>query len=426
MAGGNPRNADRADLVVVAGGVTAQAAHGVERVIAHIMGALAGTVVMHHDLRAAGPGGVVRRRLRLGPADHTTVLGAAGCGVSRTLREDVLPLLRELGRRPQVRRIVLHLDPGLEPEPVCAAVLHEPLDGVPVTDAVRLRGVITVLDAGSWLADATGAQQVAERGLARLPDDERTLAQLVVGQAEFADLLVHAGTTHPGCRARTNAVLDRLAPLAPRLPLALLDRRVLLDELPPGARRGRPEAPYAALLRGQPPLHADGGVRLVTFTARRPFHPGRLHAAIDVLLDGVVRTRGRIWLATRPDAALWLESAGGGLQLGHLGDWLAAGDATAWQRVDPERQAAASLRWHDRWGDRAQELAILVHDADIEVIDGGLRDALLTDGEIAAGERTWRHFPDPFGSWHTDPCDQITPQPVPGRHQPGRHQTEES
>jgi hypothetical protein len=75
----------------------------------------------------------------------------------------------------------------------------------------------------------------------------------------------------------------------------------------------------------------------------------------------VVRTRGQIWLATRPDATLWLESACGGLQIGYAGDWLAAG---AWQHADPERRALASLRWHDRWGYRAQELAILVHDTD--------------------------------------------------------------
>ncbi len=426
MAGGNPRDVDRADLIVIAGGVTTTAAQGVERVIALIRGTGTGTVVMHHDLRSAELGGEVRRRLRLGGADHTTVLGVGDSGVHRTLREDVLPLLRELGRRPQVHRIVLHLDPGLEPEQVCSAVLHEPLDGVPVTDAVRLRGVITVLDTGSWLADATGARRVAEQGLDRYPDDDRMQAQLVVEQAEFADLLVHAGTTDPGRLARTNAVLARLAPLAPRLPLEQLDRRVLLDQLPPDARRGRPDAPHAALLRGQPPLHADDGVHLVTFTARRPFHPGRLHAAIDLLLDGVVRTRGRIWLATRPAAALWLESAGGSLQMGHLGDWLAAGDTTAWQHADPERQVAASLRWHDRWGDRAQELAILVHDADPEIIDGGLRDALLTDQELAAGEHTWRRFPDPFGSWHADPCEQITPQPAHGRHQPARHQEDQA
>jgi G3E family GTPase len=75
------------------------------------------------------------------------------------------------------------------------------------------------------------------------------------------------------------------------------------------------------------------------FHARRPLHPDRLHTAIHVLLDAVVRTRGRLWLATQPDIALWLESAGGALQISHAGTWLAAADAQTWDAMAPERQA---------------------------------------------------------------------------------------
>lgn len=322
---------------------------------------------------------------------------------------------------------MLHLDPAVEPEQVCWALRHVVVDDGapdgrgPVTDIVDLRGVVTVLDVASWLADAGSDDEVVERGLAPLPDDERTIAQLVVAQAEFADLLVLAGEAEPWLLGRTEAVLARLAPRAPRLAAGhlapsrstgtRLDPVELLEELPAGARRGRPDAPHAALLSGQPPLEADGDVRLFTFGARRPFHPERLHHAIDVLLDGVVRTRGRIWLATRPEACLWLESAGGGLQVGYVGDWLAAGEDAAWDSADPERRASAALRWHPRWGDRVQELAVLADGADPDEVDAALREALLTDSELAAGETVWAGFPDPFGFWHADPCDDVAPRP---------------
>lgn len=58
---------------------------------------------------------------------------------------------------------MLHLDPVLEPDQACWAVLHVLVDGATMTDTVDLRGVISVLDAGSLLTYATSEQDVAER-----------------------------------------------------------------------------------------------------------------------------------------------------------------------------------------------------------------------------------------------------------------------
>src|SRR5437764_1136423 len=48
---------------------------------------------------------------------------AHGC-VSCTIRNDLLVLLRRLHRRDDVDRIVVHLAPWLEPEPICVAIDH--------------------------------------------------------------------------------------------------------------------------------------------------------------------------------------------------------------------------------------------------------------------------------------------------------------
>jgi G3E family GTPase len=378
-------------------------APGVEAVITRVRALDPDVAVLHHDLREVGRG-VVRRRLRTRDADITTVVEPAHGCVSCTLREDLLPQLAALaalaapGGPP---RIVLHLDPALEPEQVCWSLRHVPVDGAPVADAVDLRRVVTVVDTRSWFDDATGDATLPERGLSDLPDDERTVAQVAVGQVEFADLVVPVDTADAWETARLDAVLARLAPAAPRLRIGALDERVF-D--PGAARRGCPDDVHAPLLRGTPPLDGDCGVRLVLFSARRPFHPGRLHDALDVLLDGVVRTRGRIWLATRPEAVLWLESAGGGLQVGHAGDWLDGAGPGAWAAASDERRAIAALGWHPRFGDRAQDLVVLSHAADPDEIDARLRGALLTDAELAEGEDAWRALPDPFGWWHADPC----------------------
>src|SRR5215813_11536236 len=129
---------------------------------------LPGTALVRHDLRALGDG-VVRRRVEYRPldpaaplrTDETVLELAHGC-VSCTLREDVLPLLRTLAQRPDVQRIVLHLDPALEPESVCWCIESIALDedGAQCAgDFVEIEAVISVLNGATWLHDATGSAE---------------------------------------------------------------------------------------------------------------------------------------------------------------------------------------------------------------------------------------------------------------------------
>lgn len=369
------------------------------------------TAVAQYDLRGVDSG-VLHRRIRLGPREESCALELAHGCVSCTLRADVLPLLRTLAA--EASRIVVRLDEVLEPDRVCWELRNALVDDRPVTDDVEIEAVVTVVDAASWLADATGDDALADRGLRGAPDDERTVAQLAVSQVEAADVLVLAGTAPDAwTAARTGAVLERIAPAAPILDLSTVDAEAIATRVPATARRGELIDPHGALLRGEPPLEPDSGVGVVAFTAQRPFHPERLHEAIDLLLDGVVCSRGRAWVASQPDVALWIESAGGGLRVGHAGPWLAAPDGPAWEDVSPERRTLASLRWDPVWGDRAQELVIITHRADPEEIEHALSTALLTDPELTEGPQAWAHYPDPFGEWHEEPCGAA--DPVSGR-----------
>ncbi|WP_249523134.1 ribosome hibernation factor-recruiting GTPase MRF [Modestobacter marinus] len=388
-----------------------------------------GTVVVHHGVRALGQGVVVRtlREQRdTGVVESTAAIELAHGCLSCTLRLDLLPLLRTLARRDDVHRIVLQLDPALEPEHLCWAfeevLLDEDTeldgstgpdaDGETAGDWVEVAGVLVAVDAGSWLDAATGEETMDDRGLAATVDDERTLAQVAVGQLTAADAVLLAGAPDDGWAAvRLTAVLDRLVPGAPRGRLGSTHPDELLTALPVTAKRGRMPTPHDALLAGQPPLDAVADVQLVRFSATRPFSPERLHEAIDVLMTGVVCSRGRLWLASQPDRAIWLESAGGGLRIGDAGPWLATlgDDAELWSQVDPARSAAAALRWDPLHGDRDVELVVLTHGQPAELITAALTAALLTDEELAAGEESWRTSIDPFSAWHEDPCEAAGP-----------------
>jgi G3E family GTPase len=377
----------RTPMVLVAG------QHGTDEV-AGAMLRRPGTVVVEHRF----DGQVVRRtivRLRDGDlvvAEEALEL-AHGC-LACTIRNDLLVLLRKLHRRAEVERIVVHLAPWLEPEPICWAIQHTRVrvgpgffDGVAARDVV-IAAVLTCVGTVDWLGQALGEDELS---------DGRTVAQVVVGQAEFADVLV-LNNPDPA----TLAVLRRLAPRA-RLTVGVDRVEMALAHVDDGSRRGRSEHPHAPLLAGLPPLGADGSIRMLEFSARRPFHPERLHAAVDTLLDGVIRARGRLWLANRDDQVMWLESAGGGLRVASAGKWLAAMTSSEVAYVDPDRRAFADLMWDHRFGDRHTSMTILACGADPVTIADALNGALLTDEEMAHPD-VWSHFDDPFGDWHQDPC----------------------
>lgn len=417
---------DRRTPVVVVAGLHGDPG-GSAGLVADALGAADGTVLVRHDLAELHQG-IVRRTVRAaGKTTESVHELAHGC-VSCTLKADLLPLLCTLAARDSVHRIVLALDPAVDAEAVCAGIAEIPVAGIigrtegPASADVRVAAVVTTIDVRTWPAAATGDATLAELGWARA-DDDRTVAQLAVGQVDFADALVVTGGADVDLleRARLGAVLSRLVPTAPVLwpesadaitPAAM---DALLSLVPPESRRGRVFDAHAPLLRGRPPLGPEYGVELVEFTARRPFHPERLHGALDMLFDGVVTARGRIWLATQPDEVVWLESAGGGLRIGGEGRWLAAMPAGERAAADPERLAMAGLRWDDRFGDRDISLVILVYDADPGEIREALHWALVDDTELRQVERNPRleaRWPDPFGEWHADPCELDEPRPT--------------
>lgn len=392
---------DRTPLVLVSGG--SGPVHETAR--SFLDDADVQTVVVRHDLADLAQG-VLRRTVTTGSADDpvvsTEILELAHGCVSCTLRHDLLPLLRRLHARSSVHRVVLELDPALEPEAVCWAIEHVPVVGVvgqidgPAARDVRVDAVVTCLDVDTWWAAVTGDEDL---------DDDRTVAQVAVGQVAFADALVVVASAHdPWLTHKVGAVLARLAPGAPIS--AVAHGPALLPHIDADARRGRIDGAHSPLLRGRPTLDEEHGVALVEFTARRPFHPGRLHEAIDVLLDGVVTARGRLWLATRPDVALWLESAGGGLRVAAADRWLADMTDDEIAGVDPERRALAALGWDERFGDRDTSIVALVHDVEPEEVTAALGWALLTERELV-DEESWPGWDDPFGEFHTDPCAEV-------------------
>ncbi|MEU2314779.1 CobW family GTP-binding protein [Streptomyces albidoflavus] len=344
-----------------------------------------GSVALHHDLATAVTG-TVRRTVRdrsgeLGAGDTPMVNDCACCA----LREDLVPELRHLAGDGRTRLAVVELWDSVEPQAMAEVVAAHGGEELTVT------AVMTAIDPALILPCLGNGDDLAESGLAAARTDQRTVADTWARQLEYAPVLAVAESEEADDEDR--ALLAQLHPTA---------RHVLIGsgELARFAFAGfDPEAasvaqhPACALL----PQEADeAGVATTVWHRDRPFHPGRLFAALEDLACAAARSRGRFWLADRPDTLLVWDCAGGALCVEEAGPWLAALPDAAWEMVPPVRRAAAALDWHPAHGDRCQHLVFTSPGLDSDGLVRLLDSCLLTEEEFRAGRRLLRELPDPF------------------------------
>ncbi|WP_143663325.1 GTP-binding protein, partial [Streptomyces bobili] len=151
--------------------------------------------------------------------------------------------------------------------------------------------------------------------------------------------------------------------------------------------------PACALLPAEADAH---GVATFVWHRRRPFHPERLYAALEDLTCAAARSRGRFWLADKPDVLLHWDAAGGALCVESAGPWLASLPDAAWEMLPPVRRAAAAMDWHPEHGDCCQHLVFTSPGLDRDGLHELLESCLLTDAEYAAGRDAWKRLPPAF------------------------------
>ncbi|GHF62925.1 cobalamin biosynthesis protein CobW [Streptomyces mashuensis] len=373
--------------VVLVGGLHADArAAVVQRLLETVPGSLA----LHHDLAVPPGAETVRRTVR----DRFRALGAAdvplvnGCGCC-ALREDLLPELRRLADTGVCRLAVVELWDSVEPRGVAEAVAAHGAGG---GSGFRLTGVLTAVDPAFVLPYLACGDDLAETGLAVAVSDRRTVGDTFARQVEYVSVLALADGPE-AAEPADHALLAQTAPAARQVRAGSVDLvAAAFGGFDTEAAAARAH-PACALL---PQEAREHGVATLVWRADRPFHPGRLYAALEDLTCAAARSRGRFWLADRPDTLLAWDAAGGALCVENAGPWLAALPEAAWEMVPAERRVAAALDWHPEHGDRGQHLTFTAPGLDTDGLRELLGSCLLTDAEYAGGPAAWRHLPPAF------------------------------
>ncbi|SNT47947.1 GTPase, G3E family [Asanoa hainanensis] len=308
--------------------------------------------------------------------------------------------LRTLASRPTDPDVIAVLPPSFEPDQLRAAW--------PATGAARLGTMVTAV-AADWLLDGlTNDDPLRSVGLHQGADDDRSIGDVVARQIEQADVVVTAEKPADAWESeQAQAVLHRIAPWSghldaddPRLAALLVKAGHQRDPLPATSRG------LSGMSVGAHEPLPEHGVTSCVFKARRPFHPGRLHDALDDLTDQVLRARGHFWLASRPDLVLSWESTAT-LTIGPVSGWLADLPDEHWPDVDPQRRLFAAFDWDPYYGDRHHHLAFVGLDMDPVGIHRTLAGCLLTDEELSRGEDGWRQLPDPFARAYPKPAPTV-------------------
>ncbi|MFI9401894.1 GTP-binding protein [Nocardia sp. NPDC052316] len=301
-----------------------------------------------------------------------------GC-ICCTLREDLIEAVGRLAREGRFDQLVIESTGISEPMPVAATFDWEFEDGFKLGDIARLDTMVTVVDASTFLAEVARGQALAERNLQAGEGDARTIADLLVDQVEFADVLLVNKADLVGAAA-AGAVEATVRKLNPRAHVLRTTNGVveLSDVL--GTGRYNPVVAAEAegwdeeLAGGHTPETEEYGIRSLTYTADRPFHPLRLSEALGEL-RGLLRSKGFCWIASRATLA------------------------AIWSQAGPNLVFEPAAWWSALEVPAGQEIVFIGIKLDRDKVRALLDNALLTDAEFAAGPAEWAGYPDPFPAW---------------------------
>jgi G3E family GTPase len=301
-----------------------------------------------------------------------------GC-ICCTLREDLIESVARLAAEDRFDHLLIESTGISEPMPVAASFSWEFDNGFSLSSVARLDTMVTVVDASTFLRELVRGDALAAREPAVTDSDIRTIADLLVDQVEFADVILLNKTdlvSEKAC-ATVTAVLRRLNPSAKIM--STNHGQVELSEIL-GTNLFDPN--LAAQLpgweqeitAGHTPETEEYGISSVTFRAPRPLHPQRLQAALEQL-QGLLRSKGFCWIASRPDLV------------------------AVWSQAGPNLTIEPAQYWSTADFPPGQEIVFIGVKLDRNRVLDLMQSALLTDTELAEGPQHWVDYTDPLPPW---------------------------
>ena len=347
---------------------------------------------------------MVQNDVSLNHKEEKLVEMSNGC-ICCTLREDLLVEVTELAKARKFDYLLIESTGISEPLPVAETFTFADEDGVSLSDVSTLDTMVTIVDAVNFLKDFNEAKYLQEVGESLGDEDQRSVADLLVDQVEFADIILISKTdlVKQGDIDKLKAVIRNLNTHAQIIPISngeISGQEILSTGLF-DFERAQQAPGWLKELRGEHvPETEEYGISSFVYKARRPFYPKKFHDFLHSkdLSGKLIRSKGYFWLATRPQFAGTWNQAGGIAHHGFAGMFWKAIPENRWPQ-DKESLDYIKEKWVEPFGDMRQELVFIGQGLDQEHITQLLDNCLLSDADLLLGKDHWAKLPDPFPDW---------------------------
>jgi len=347
---------------------------------------------------------IVQNEVSLNRSEEKLVELSNGC-ICCTLREDLLEEVNRLAKDGRFDYLVIESTGISEPLPVAETFTFADEQGVSLSDVADLDTMVTVVDAVNFLKDYDEAKSLQETGESLGEEDERSVADLLVDQVEFADIILVSKTDlvkREGIE-RLTAILKTLNTHAKVIPISQgqVDVNSVLNTGLFNFERAEQAPGWLKEMRGEHvPETEEYGISSFSYLARCPFHPEKFYDFIHNTkgYGTLLRSKGYFWLASRPQFVGQWSQAGGMARYGFAGMFWKSIPKQDWP-TDEEYLASIKEKWVEPFGDMRQELVFIGQGLEQENITQALDKCLLSEEEILRGNDYWVTLPDPFPAW---------------------------
>lgn len=347
---------------------------------------------------------MVKNEVSLSHSEEKLVEMSNGC-ICCTLREDLLLEVNKLAKDNKFDYLVIESTGISEPLPVAETFTFADEDGVSLSDVAKLDTMVTVVDAVNFLKDYEEAKYLKESGESLGEDDERSVADLLVDQIEFADVLLVSKTDLVETKntEKLNAILRSLNTDAEIIPISQgqVDIENVLNTGLFDFEKAQQAPGWLKEMRGEHiPETEEYGISSFSYVARRPFYPEKFYKFLHNTkqFGKLIRSKGYFWLGSRLEYAGQWSQAGGIARYGFAGLFWRSVPKKDWPK-DEESLATIKENWVEPFGDMRQELVFIGQGLDKTAMIDALDDCLVSEDDLLKGEEFWTTMDDPFPPW---------------------------